>query len=91
MRPFTSFYYTLLITKINFCNPCTPPKALVFVASKRGLKPDLHPRPLDLHQSVPVIIANTPGKLMVPGRSFWKSIFWQVFSPCPPGHLPPQN
>jgi len=36
-----------------------------------GPKPDLHPRPPDLHQNnVPNTIANTPGKLMAPGRSY---------------------
>jgi len=47
-----------------------------FPLPKGGLKPDLHPRPPDLHQNVPQIIANTFGKLMVPGRSLWKSTFW---------------
>jgi hypothetical protein len=64
-------------------NPCILPKALNFTTShaKGGLKPDLHPWPPDLNQKVPNIIADTLGKLMVPGRSFWKSTFWQGFPP----------
>jgi len=82
--------YTLLIAKISFASR---PKPWVLLVSlpKGGPKADLHPRPPDLHQNVPNIIANTPGTLMVPGRSFWKFIFWQGFPPCPPGHLPPQT
>ena len=61
-----------------------------FSLPKGGPKPNLHPRPSD-HQNVPNMIANTPGKSMVPGRSFWKSTFWQGFPPCPLKHLPPQT
>ena len=43
-----------------------PDCKLHFSLPKGGPKPDLH-------QNVPYIIANTPGKLMVPGRSFWNS------------------
>ena len=68
-----------------------PDCTLHFSLPKGGPKPDLDPRPPDLHQNVRNIIANTPGKLLAPEGSFWKSIFWQGFPPCPPGHLPPQT
>jgi len=58
---------------------------------KPGSKSDPHPRPPDLHQNVPNICANTPGKLLAPEGSYWESTFWQGFPPCPPGHLPPQT
>ena len=56
-----------------------------FPCQKGGPKPDLHPRPPHLHHNVRNIIANTPGKLLAPEGSFWKSLFWQGFPPCPPG------
>jgi hypothetical protein len=52
-----------------------PDCTLHFSLPKGGPKPDLDPRPPDLHQNVCNIIANTTGKLMAPGRSFWKSTF----------------
>ena len=58
---------------------------------QKGGPLDLHPRPPDLHQNVPNSIANTPGKLMVPGRSFFKSAFWQGTLPSTPGHLLPRT
>jgi hypothetical protein len=58
--------------------------------AKTGSKSDPHPRPPDLHQNVPNNIANTPGKLLAPEGSFWKSLS-DGFPPCPPGHLPPQT
>ena len=59
--------------------------------AKGGPKLDRDPRPPDLHQNVPNIIANTPVKLMVPGRSFFKLSFWQGILPSTPGHLLPKT
>jgi len=70
---------------------CRLKKIRTFPCQKGGPKPDLHPKTPDLHQNVHNIIANTPGKLLAPEGSFWISIFWQGFPPCPPGHLPPQT
>ena len=58
------------------------PKNSHFSLSKEGPKPDLDLIPPNLHQNVSNIIANTPGKLLAPEGSFWKSKFWQEFHPA---------
>jgi hypothetical protein len=52
-----------------------------FSLPKGGPNPDLHPRPPDLGWG-PQYYCNTPGKLMAPGRSFWKSISGWDFHPA---------
>ena len=49
---------------------------------KGGPKPDLDPRPPDLHQNVHNIIANTPGKLMAPEGSFGNPLSDRDFHPA---------
>jgi hypothetical protein len=39
---------------------------------------------------VKLIAKNTPSCWHREG-GFWKSTYWQIFPPCPPGHLPPQT
>jgi len=65
--------------------------SLISPCQKGGPKPNLHPRPSDLHQNVPNIIANTPGKLMVPGRSFCKIRFLAGISTLPTWAPPATN
>ena len=51
--------------------------------AKRGVqKPDLDPRPPDLHQNVRNIIANTPGKLLAPEGSFFNPFSGRDFHPA---------
>jgi len=74
--------------------PAQKPWFLVITLSKGGLKPDLYPRPPDLHQNVLNINANIPGKSVVPGKSLrnpFSGRIFHPFPPCPPGHLPPQT
>ena len=65
-------------------DPSIVVKAFAFCSfpAKGGSRTGPSPQTPDLHQNAPNIIANTPGKLMVPGRSFWKSTFWQGFHPA---------
>jgi len=93
LTTFSSFKSIKLVAQIGSPKhaPCAPRIELSFSCQKRGPKPDLHPRPPHLHHNVRNIIANTPGKLLAPEGSFWKSSFWQGFPPCPPGHLPSQT